>query len=133
MKRSALARRTPLRRASLARTATLDSRPRVRTPEPAERAWKRPRYGRCESCGLIDTRPLHGHHIIARQVVARAGGDEWNPANRLDLCARCHFNHEFGQANRKIAVDRIPERALAFAVDVLGEAGAADYIRRHYA
>jgi hypothetical protein len=61
------------------------------------------------------------------------GLPEWDPANRMDLCGRCHFEHHYAQVNRKIPIERIPEHALAYAVDVLGETGAADYLRRRYA
>lgn len=134
MKRGGTLKRTPLlRRSPLRRTGLLRSRAKVRTVSPAERAWKLPRYGRCENCGLIDDRPLHGHHVIARPILRRADPTlEFDPRVRMDLCDTCHMNHEFGQANRKIAVEKIPERCLAFAVDLLGEAVAADQLRRHY-
>ena len=125
-------RSTPLKRTPLARRTPLRSRPKARKRTPAEIAWKTPRWGRCEACGLIDDEPLHGHHIVSRQMVARAGGDEWNPANRLDLCGTCHFNHEFDLANRKIPLGRIPVEAVDFAADLLGEDLAMVYLLKHY-
>lgn len=125
MKRSPLQRRRPLRRSRPVAVS-----PRLADPERA--AWKQVRYGRCENCGELSNWPLHGHHCLARQKLALLGLSQFDSRNRMDLCDRCHFEHEFGQENRKIPVERIPERALAYMVDMLGEAGAADYSKRHY-
>lgn len=134
---SSLTRRTPLKRHTQLRTLALrkhaDSyRQRTKPIDPAEAEWKRPRYGRCQNCQLIDDRPLHGHHVVARQALARAELPEFDPRDRMDLCERCHMNHEFGQVNRKIKVERVPVLALQFALEVFGEGGAAAYIERHY-
>lgn len=122
-----LARRTPLR----ARTSL---RARPKPPEPrradlAEQAWKQPRWCRCQNCGLLDDRPVHGHHVIPRQILAREGISQWDERNRMDLCGLCHFNHEFGQANRKIKRNRLPAPAVLFAA----EHGLAHELERRYA
>lgn len=107
MRRSPLARKSPLRR------TRPQNRPAVKSPE--EIAWKTPHWGRCQNCGRIDTDPLHGHHVIPRQTLARLGLPEFDPANRCDLCARCHMNHEFGQENRKLKLDKLPPAAVLYA------------------
>lgn len=120
MRRTPLARRTPL---------TNHPRPRKRTP--AEVAWKTPRWGRCQNCGMIDDRPLHGHHVIPRRYLAGASF-EFDPRNRMDLCERCHLNHEYGQKNRKIHRDQLPAAAIEFAYDVLGPDRAERELHRFY-
>lgn len=130
MKRTPLKRRSALKRSAARSRAHLSV---VKTPAPGEREWKTPRWGRCENCGWIAVVPLHGHHVVARQVLARAGLNQWDERNKMSLCPRCHFEHEYGMENRKIGLEKVPERALAFAVDVLGEDQAAEYLQRHYA
>lgn len=114
-------KRTPLR-----------PRPPVdRSGEPGRREWKTPLVGRCANCGARGL--LLRHHVIAEQHVRRAGGDPWDLANAMALgyyaCA-CHRDHH--SAVRRLPLSRLPDNALAFAVDLLGEAGAADYLRRYY-
>ena len=128
MKRSPLLRSTPL-----ARVTPLRSRPKLRVVDPARDEWKRPRYGRCENCGHLSTEPLHGHHVLSRQMIRRWGGNEWDPVWRMDLDATCHFNHEFGQENRKIRRDRLPEAAMRATLDLLGEELGMAYLLTRYA
>lgn len=125
MKRSPLLRRKPLRRSRPVAVS-----PRLADPQCA--AWMEPRYGRCENCGELSDRQLHGHHVLPRQRLALLGLPQFDPRNRMNLCDKCHFEHEFGQENRKIRVEKLPERALAYLLDVLGEDGAAEHVRRHY-
>ena len=125
-------KQTPLKRRAWMRSRADSYSRGMREVDPARQAWKCPRYGRCQNCGLIDDRPLHGHHVIERQAFVRAGLDEWDLRNRMNLCERCHFEHTYGQANRKIPVEKIPEVALAYAVSVLGEPFVSDHVRRHY-
>jgi len=132
MKQTPLRRTTPLKRSRVRSRADSYSR-RVKDPDPAREAWKHPTYGHCQNCDYLDDqRPLHGHHVIARQVLARAGLPEYDARLRMNLCERCHMNSEFGLANRKIPIEKVPEIALAYAVRILGEAFVADYVRRHY-
>lgn len=102
-------------RSELARTAPLRSKPKRRVLQPGETEWKQPRYGRCESCGVLWDRPLHGHHVIPRQVLARHGLPQYDSAVRMDLCEFCHMSHEFGLANRKIPMEKLPALAVLFA------------------
>jgi hypothetical protein len=127
-----LGRSKPLRRTALRRSRADSYSRRIKDVDPAREAWKRPRYGRCQNCGLIDDRPLHGHHVLARQKLAQMGLPEFDPRNRMDLCDKCHMNHEFGQANRKIKIERVPVHALEFVLEALGEGGSAAYLARHY-
>jgi 5-methylcytosine-specific restriction endonuclease McrA len=120
MKRSPLLRRTPLARKRRSGVVSM-----------AERVWKMPEHGFCQcGCGRFSAR-LHRHHVLLRQTVRREGADQWSLRNAMLLHPDCHAAHHAGQ--RKILLAQVPESALAFAVDVLGEAGAADYFRRRYA
>jgi 5-methylcytosine-specific restriction endonuclease McrA len=81
----------------------------------------------CAVCG--DRRGLKLHHIVYRQHVRRAGGDEWDPRNALALCVPCHAAHHSRQ--RVLPVALLPPRALAFAAELLG-AAAENYFARYY-
>lgn len=114
MKRSALRRRTPS-----ART------------DPDRIAWKaEPHAGFCE-CGC-DRFSLHlqRHHVIYEQHCRAAHGSVWDLANSMLLHPDCHRQHH--AAIHRVSVDVLPEKALAFAVDLFGEAAAALYIARYY-
>ena len=124
-----LRQRTPLRRH---RQDSYSFSVRRQDVDPAKAEWKRPRYGRCQNCGLIDDMPLHGHHVLARQKLAQLGLPEFDARNRMDLCARCHLNHEFGMENRKIKIERVPAVALRYVLEVLGAGGSAAYLERIY-
>ena len=88
-------KQTPLKRRAWMRSRADSYSRGMREVDPARQAWKCPRYGRCQNCGLIDDRPLHGHHVIERQAFVRAGLDEWDLRNRMNLCERCHFEHTY--------------------------------------
>jgi 5-methylcytosine-specific restriction endonuclease McrA len=112
-------RRTPLR-ASVA----------VDRSELGQAAWKAPRWGACEVC----SRPgrLQRHHVVTERHVRQVrGGDPWDARNAMELCAACHADHHHG--TRRLPLARVPDDALAFAVDLLGEHQAAAYLARHYA
>lgn len=129
MKRTELQRRTPLRP-----TGRLQRHAKPRPPQAdqeARAAWKRPRWGVCENCGDQPVTPLHGHHVLARQRLAALNLSQWDERNRMDLCSCCHFNHEYGQVNRKISRAKLPLVAVAFVYEVLGLA-TEDYLRRYY-
>jgi ribosomal protein S14 len=84
---------------------------------------------RCQHCRR--RRGVHRHHVVSEQHVRRAGGDPWDPANRMLLCLICHAAHT--AAVWRLRVARIPDAALAFAVDLFGdERRAADYFQRYY-
>jgi hypothetical protein len=102
-----------------------------RAAEEAGRSvWKMERTGTCAICGRRG-RVLR-HHIVYEQHVRREGGDPWDLANALDVGARClcHAKHHSGA--ERISLQLIPEVAMAFAVDLMGEDRAVDYFRRYY-
>ena len=121
MKRSAL-RRSPLRR---------HRRPSLPPVDLAARAaWKDPQTGFCE-CGCNRfSMHLHRHHVVLQQIVRREAGNEWALANSMLLHPDCHRRHH--DCIRKIPVERVPVDALAFALDLLGEGGAAHYFHSRY-
>lgn len=122
---SALVRRTPL-----ARSAPLRARRKpAAVSEPGRKEWKRARAGWCDVCGHFSL-VLHGHHVLYEQIVRREGGDPWAAENRMDVCSLCHMNHHSGA--RKIALSKVPARAVAFAVALVGEYRAADFFSRRY-
>ena len=105
-----------------------------RRSEPGYAAWHQPSFGPCAACGIPDR--LIGHHVIlAQHVRALDPGLVWALANRLQLGsgARCGCHSRHHAAVARLPLSIIPDAALAFASDLLGEAGAADYLARHYA
>lgn len=126
-----LERRTPLRaRAGLRR------RPKrqVMTVEQwdARLLWKTPTAGFCQcGCGRFSLY-LERHHVVSQMKLKQIGRHDqlWNLANGMLLTPthhEWHTNHA-----RKIKIEYVPEVALAFALDVLGEGGAAAYVSAHY-
>ena len=90
-------KRTPLKRTvALKRSRANSYRLQPKDVDPARALWKTPRYGRCQNCGLLDDMPLHGAHILERQTLARMGFPEFDPANRMNLCADCHMSSHNG-------------------------------------
>lgn len=93
-------------------------------------AWKDPKAGFC-GCGCQRfSLHLERHHVCYEQHVRAENGDVWCLANSLLLHPACHAAHHSGQ--RRIRIEYIPAAALAFAVDLFGEARAAVYVRRYY-
>lgn len=128
------------RGAALARRAPLRARPRARALEPGEAEWKAERYGFCAVCGLWGRLVLH--HVLRERLVRRAGGDPWDQRNAVQIGAplawggscHCHDGHHHpGVNDTRIPLPLIPDEAIAFTVDLLGEHGAADYFARAYA
>lgn len=121
MKRSPLNRYTPLR-----------SRPKKLTRTEAEFAWKDHGPGWCQ-CGC-DRFSMHRerHHVLERSWLKQNGfgKHQWDIRNSMLLAPACHANHT--SAFRRIPLESVPEAALAFAVDLLGEDRAALEIARRY-
>lgn len=95
-----------------------------------ERKWYVAAAARCAhpTCPAPD-RSLQLHHVVYRQHVRKAGGDEWDPRNALTLCARCHLSHHrFG---RVFPLVLLPDVAIEFAFELLGPA-AGIYLPRRY-
>lgn len=123
-----LTRSQPLKRTSLLR-----KRP-AKTIEPGAYEYKKVELGRCQVCGAPGL--VRRHHIVYEQHVRRAGGDPYSLANSMWIgieghTCQCHPRHHSGMA--RIPLDLIPDTAMAFAVDLLGEDRAADYLCRRYA
>jgi hypothetical protein len=95
----------------------------------AKREWKS-RSGRCAVCGRRGR--VVFHHIITEQHVRREGGDPWDFRNALPLgvYCRCHGRHH--NAHVRISMRVIPDAALVFARELMGEDRAIDYWCRYY-
>lgn len=110
----------------------LKRKPRVKRDEPGRDAWKASKAGPCQ-CGCHRfSMHLERHHVIELQRIRQEGRDDlaWDLRNSMLLHPHCHGRHT--SAMHRIAIERIPEEALAFAVDLLGEDRAALYIARYY-
>lgn len=110
----------------------LVAKPHVNGSGPGRSEWKAPVYGYCAACGKHGL--LLRHHVILEQHVRTAGGDPWDLRNSMTLgyyaCA-CHRDHH--HAVRRLPLAKVPDVAIAFAVELLGEERAADYLARFYA
>lgn len=127
MKRTALTRRTPLRRGTRRYRKAGEWRARVEALRDKRQAWYEVRNDACALCPT--THGITPHHVVYRQHVRRAGGDEWDPRNALPLCEGCHARHH--QRVRVIVVGELPASAVEFANELLGEA-AGGYFARYY-
>lgn len=120
-----------MKRTSLLRRSRLRSRPRrVDYNHPGRKAWQEPQSGFCPVCRRPCWR-LHRHHVLLEQIVRREGADVWALRNSMLICPDCHAAHH--AASKKIPLKLVPEAAIAFAVDVLGEHRAARYFKDRYA
>jgi hypothetical protein len=123
MKRSPIARKTPLGR----------SRPR-RPVEPGRDVFKtRVLHGACTVCGREGM--LLRHHVILEQHLRALGADPWALANGMwvgvdGLTCNCHALHH--GAFRRIPLDKVPDAAIDFARQLLGDDKAALYFARFY-
>ena len=126
MKRSAIVRRTPLRRLT-----PLRAKPkRINRNEPGRDAWKELKRGRCQ-CGCDRfSMHLHHHHVYPERLVRDAGGDPWSARNGMYLSEHCHMNHH--AAFRKIPLASVPQDAIDFTVGLIGEDRALLFFARAY-
>jgi len=125
MKRSELLRRT-----ALVRRERLRWNPPRPREEPGEREWKLPHHGRCEVCGQIGW--LFRHHVLYERMVRRAGGDPWDLRNAMDVGQHCTCHADHHTAMRRIPLSRVPEDAIAFTIELLGEDLATLFFERYY-
>jgi 5-methylcytosine-specific restriction endonuclease McrA len=105
----------------------------MRDEEAGRTAWKEPVKGRCEGCGRRGR--LVRHHVVYEQHVRAERGDPWELSNAmlLGVFCDCHRkHHESGPARRPLPLAKVPDAALVFAVDLMGEDRAAEYFRRYY-
>lgn len=89
--------------------------------------WNTQPLVRCAQCD--SGRDLQRHHIVFRQHVRRAGGDENDPRNQIGLCRPCHSRLHF---DVEFPVGLLPDSAFEFAAELLGPGPAYEYIYRRY-
>lgn len=159
LKRTPLARRTPLRNTPLERSSAplkpskplgggLARKGKARPLEPGEAAWKRKRYGRCAACNRYGRIVLH--HVVRESDIramaspqAVAEGICWRMENALGLGApyamggnpdcQCHAQHHMrGISDRRLPLSLIPASARTFAVELMGHEAAWAYLEAHY-
>lgn len=124
LKRTALARKTPMARTAFpqrhpAEAPRTDFRPRstltpgkrktrAKMPPGVALEVKRQSRGRCVRCGT--RRALQRHHVLP---VARWPQYETEALNMVLACAGCHDEHE--RAHRRLRLDELPPAVVAFA------------------
>lgn len=120
-----------MRRSPLLRKTRLRARAKPRKANPARDAWKTQEFGRCAVCGHLGY--LVRHHVIYAQHVRRADPSlEWDQRNAMLLGQDCTCHASHHAAVKRIPLELVPEAAVAFAVDLLGEEFAAAYLQRRY-
>lgn len=129
LKRTPLARKTPL-----ARRHRIRVHRKPKPIEPGQIEFKLVRHGICRVCHVVGL--VRRHHIIYEQVVRREGGDPWDPRNGMwvgieGMTCDCHERQH--NASQRIPESLLSVAAREFAVELLGEDRAADYLRRLYA
>lgn len=127
MKRSPISRFSPLQRRS-----PLRQRPKKVSRTESEFLWKQTVSGFCQcGCSRFSLR-LERHHVLDAQFLKRERHTAhlWDQRNSMLLHPLCHARHT--NAFRRIPIEAVPEAALAFAVDLLGEDRAAVEIARRY-
>ena len=97
--------------------------------EPGWRDWHQPIWGNCAVCSQPGR--LERHHVVLEQHVRAAGGDPWDTRNALELGRYCRCHRDHHQAARRISLKHVPDQAVAFASELLGE-GAGAYLSRYY-
>lgn len=121
MRRTGLQRKSPLRRT---RPAKDDS--------AARKAWVEPQKGYCQ-CGCDPpsfSMWLQRHHIVELQRCKREGAPLYDLENSILLHPHHHERHT--SASRRIPLEAIPEAAVRFAMNWLGEGPAANYFEIYY-
>lgn len=114
------------------RRSTLRPRPPVdRSAEPGYREWHAPIFGTCEVCGM-GHQPLERHHVMHEQHVRREAGWAYDMRNSIEIGRYCACHRQHTSATRRLPASKIPQPALAFMVELLGEDRTADYIVRYY-
>lgn len=128
LKRKGMKRKPPARRsgslASIAREVRITQGRQFREAARSQRA--------CAACGRAD-RPWEAHHVVEKGHLKREGiGDLMHPDNALRLCEYpCHAQHT--NAHKRLALSCLTDRNIAYAVILLGEQTAHNYLTRHYA
>ncbi len=112
------------------RTPLIPRPPADHSHEPGYREWHAAISGRCEVCGMRG--PLERHHVVAEQVVRREHGAVWDLSNSLELGRYCACHRRHTNAVSRLPRSAVPPSAERFAVELLGEDRAADYLSRYY-
>lgn len=148
MKRSALVRKSGLNQgtkglkrgdSALKRTriAPVSAKRAAAGPSPADiagrEAWAAATAAdpRCACCGRGGR--MHGHHVVLARHVRKHGGDVWDLRNRLSVAPACHLAHHESSGRHRIALSVLRPENVQFAVGLLGEEAAREYLDRHYA
>lgn len=87
----------------------------------------------CARCSKTGGRqnPWEAHHVITKTYLKRNGLDQWHPDNALRLCVHpCHEHHT--TAFERLHLNCLLDRNIDYAVRLLGEDRAYDYLTRHY-
>jgi 5-methylcytosine-specific restriction endonuclease McrA len=95
-------------------------------------AWKIPHGGYCQcQCGTFSMH-LERHHVLPLSTLKQLGRLDvaWDLANSMLLAPVCHARHT--NAVRRIPLEMVPEAAVAFVVDVLGEDRSVLFFARFY-
>lgn len=148
MKRTPLARKTPLKATSALSSGTALKRSRIapmsqkrRAAKPtvavvaAQEAWFRATQADpvCASCRVpVASRGrVQGHHVVPRAYVKRHGGDEWDLRNRMTVCEEHHMAHHHGSVRQRLGLALLTEAHWEFARDLLGD-HAEEYLAKRY-
>jgi len=73
---------------------------------------------------------VHQHHVVYRQHVRGAHGDEWDSDNALSLCLAHHGAHH--ARTNVLAISVLRPENVAFAEALLGKEAAHVYLARYY-
>lgn len=111
-------------------SAASRAKARAKRAEPGRAEWKTPVRGKCGACGKEQL--CIRHHVVYEQHVRREGGDPWDQANAMLVGTRCRCHENHHGAVERIALARIPQTAIDFAIGLLGADRAALYIARYY-
>lgn len=136
MKRGPGPKRKPMRRRRKKQPLAGDEKRQLVTETRAfKEAARRQRV--CAVCGRkADIKgkgpnPWQAHHVITRSYLRRNAYPEWHPDNSLRVCEHpCHEHHTC--AHKRIALSCLTDRNIAYAVRLLGEGKAHNYLTRHY-
>lgn len=113
------------------RSELLAKPPADLSSEPGYREWKKPTFGACSVCGA--TGRLERHHVIALQHCRMLGAPLFDLRDSMLLGAHCRCHRDQTSAAARIPLSKVPPEAREFAVELLGEPAAEEYLARFYA
>lgn len=121
-----------MKRSGIKRTKPLRARTRRSPATPARLAWGEPTSGNCQ-CGCDRWALwLEAHHVLTRNRLRQEGrlDVEWDTRNRMYLHKDCHTRHT--DAVRRVPISSIPQQAIDFCREILGDGPAGIYLARTY-